>query len=202
MKLVVGLGNPGREYSQTRHNVGYLVLAELASLWGGSERPKTKFHADVLDVTVSGERVLLLCPTTYMNRSGLSVGEAVAFYKLAPREVLVVCDDMDLPCGRLRLREHGSAGGQKGLHDVLRVLGTESVPRLRVGIGRPPEHIDSADYVLATFTPDERTLLPKILRDAVSTVELWVRQGAVAAMNRLGVEMSERSPHSDTMSKQ
>ncbi|MGL4942666.1 MAG: aminoacyl-tRNA hydrolase [Thermoguttaceae bacterium] len=183
MKLVVGLGNPGREYSQTRHNIGYIVLAELASRWGAGERPRTKFHADTLDVTVQGEKVLLLCPTTYMNRSGLAVGEAAAFYKLTPNEVLVVGDDMDLPCGQLRFRERGSSGGQKGLRDVLRALGTEEVPRLRVGIGRPPERVDAADYVLATFAPEERAMLPQILHDAVAIVEMWVTQGAAAVVD-------------------
>lgn len=193
MKLVVGLGNPGREYSQTRHNVGYLVLAELATRWSGDkssggksggERPKSRFHADTLDVVIAGERALLLCPTTYMNRSGLAVGEAVAFYKLSPCDVLVICDDMDLPFGKLRFRERGSSGGQKGLRDVLRVMGTEDVSRLRIGIGRPPDRMDAADHVLTAFTESERATLPQLFFEAVRAVELWTTQGATTAMNQ------------------
>ena len=159
MKLIVGLGNPGAKYRMTRHNVGYMVLAELAQKLSGSQaiRPQSKFHGDLVDIREpGGETVLLLAPTTYMNRSGLSVGETVGFYKMPPSDVLVVCDDLNLPFTRLRFSSEGSSGGQKGLADILRVLGTEKVPRLRIGIGNPPGQMDAADYVLMNFTEKER----------------------------------------------
>ncbi|MDR0608614.1 MAG: aminoacyl-tRNA hydrolase [Planctomycetaceae bacterium] len=188
MKLIVGLGNPGVKYRLNRHNIGYLVLAELAgrlSFNTTKNRPKTKFHADLLDVQDTfGNSVLLLAPTTYMNRSGLSVGEAVNFYKIPNEEILIVCDDLNLPFTKLRFRTEGSSGGQKGLADVLRVLGTEKIPRLRIGIGQPPGQMDAADYVLMNFTEKERIDLELTLKQAADAVECWVRFGITEAMNK------------------
>ncbi|MDR2116306.1 MAG: aminoacyl-tRNA hydrolase [Planctomycetaceae bacterium] len=188
MKLIVGLGNPGAKYRLNRHNIGYLVLAELAtrsSFNTTGNRPKTKFHADLLDVRDNfGNSVLLLAPTTYMNRSGLSVGEAVKFYKIPTEEVLIVCDDLNLPFTKLRFRTEGSSGGQKGLADVLRVLGTEKIPRLRIGIGQPPGQMDAADYVLMNFTEKERIDLDLTLKLAADAIECWVRFGITEAMNK------------------
>jgi len=187
MKLVVGLGNPGIKYRMNRHNVGYMVLAELAEKFSGGtpNRPQSKFHGDLVNVRDSaGEPVLLLAPTTYMNRSGLSVGGAVGFYKIPLENVLVVCDDLNLPLNRLRLRSEGGAGGQKGLADILRVLGTEKVPRLRIGIGSPPGQMDAADYVLMNFTEKERTDLAITIKQAADAVVCWLTQGIGEAMNQ------------------
>ena len=184
MKLVVGLGNPGAKYRMTRHNVGYMVLAELAGKFPGN-RPQSKFRGDLLSIREpGGETLLLLAPTTYMNRSGLSVGEAVGFYKIPPSDVLVVCDDLNLPFCRLRLRSEGSSGGQKGLADILRVLGTDKIPRLRIGIGSPPGQMDAADYVLMNFTEKERPDMEITIKQAADAVLCWVSKGMDEAMNR------------------
>jgi PTH1 family peptidyl-tRNA hydrolase len=187
MKLVVGLGNPGAKYRMNRHNVGYMVLAELAKKFSGNHpiRPQSKFHSDLVDFREpGGESVLLLAPTTYMNRSGLSVGEAVGFYKIPLDNVLVVCDDLNLPFCRLRLRSEGGSGGQKGLADILRVLGTEKVSRLRIGIGSPPGQMDAADYVLMNFTEKERPDLEITVKQAADAVLCWLNKGIAEAMNR------------------
>jgi PTH1 family peptidyl-tRNA hydrolase len=189
MKLVVGLGNPGAKYRMTRHNVGYMVLAELAGQYidksSGGNKPQNKFHGDFLNIREpSGETLLLLAPTTYMNRSGLSVGEAVGFYKLPPSDVLVVCDDLNLPLHKLRFRSEGSSGGQKGLADILRVLGTDKVPRLRIGIGSPPGQMDAADFVLMNFTGEERPEMEITIKQAADAVRCWLSKGIDDAMNR------------------
>jgi PTH1 family peptidyl-tRNA hydrolase len=184
MKLVVGLGNPGVKYRMNRHNVGYMVLAELAGQFPGS-KPQSKFHGDLLDIREpNGEPLLLLAPTTYMNRSGLSVGEAAGFYKIPPDDVLIVCDDLNLPFGRLRFRSEGSSGGQKGLADILKVLGTDKIPRLRIGIGSPPGQMDAADFVLMNFTEKERPDMAITIKHAADAVMCWHRKGIGEAMNR------------------
>ncbi len=132
MKLIVGLGNPGRKYEGTRHNVGWVVLTELARRFNGSTA-KQNFQGEVVDADIDGQRALLLAPHTYMNRSGQSVVAARDFFKIEDAEILVICDDLNLPLGKLRIRISGSAGGQKGLADVIRSLGTDQVSRLRIG---------------------------------------------------------------------
>ena len=188
MKLVVGLGNPGVKYRMNRHNVGYMVLAELAAQCGktgGVGKSQSKFHGDLLDIRETGkEHVLLLAPTTYMNRSGLSVGEAVGFYKIPPSDLLFVCDDLNLPFGRLRIRSEGSSGGQKGLADILKVLGTDKIPRLRIGICSPPGQMDAADYVLMNFTEKERPDMEITIKQAADAVQCWLQNGIDDAMNR------------------
>ncbi len=184
MKLVVGLGNPGVKYRRTRHNVGFMVLAELASRLANTA-PKAKFHGDFLDARDrNGNPLVLLCPTTCMNRSGLSVSEAARFYKIDAGDILVVCDDLNLSFSRLRARSEGGSGGQKGLADIIRCLGTEKIPRLRVGIGEPPGQMDAADYVLMNFTEKEQTDLAITIKEAADAVELWLEKGIAEAMNR------------------
>src|SRR6266496_1764042 len=144
MKLVVGLGNPGREYVATRHNIGFEVVDRVAEKLafvakGDFDRvAKSKFSGLVVDGSVGGEKLVLLKPMTFMNLSGQSVQSAMAFYQLAPSEVMIVLDDLALPAGRLRLRESGSSGGHNGLKDIERALGTDNYPRLRIGIDAPP----------------------------------------------------------------
>lgn len=183
MKLVVGLGNPERKYEGTRHNIGFVVLATLAHRCGAS-RPKAGFQGEVVEAAIRGEKVLLLCPTTYMNRSGASVQAAVAFYKLPLEEMLVVCDDLNLPLGRIRIRPEGSTGGQKGLADIVRRLGSQEFPRLRVGIGQPPERWDAADYVLSKFTKEEQEEVDLAVQRAADAVTAWVVEGIQASMNQ------------------
>jgi PTH1 family peptidyl-tRNA hydrolase len=193
MKLVVGLGNPGRKYAGTRHNVGFDVVVLLARRFS-APAPRSAFQADVTEAAIHGERVLLAAPQTYMNLSGRSVRQIVDFYKLSLDQLLVVCDDLNLPPGRLRLRASGSAGGQKGLQNIIEHLGTEEFPRLRLGIGRPPPPIDAVDYVLMRFPADERELIAAAIEQAAQAVELWVRVGTSAAMNQVNAPPVDQAP--------
>jgi PTH1 family peptidyl-tRNA hydrolase len=183
MKLVVGLGNPGRKYDGTRHNVGFDILAELARASGGGTA-KASFDGEVVDANLSGQRAILLWPHTFMNRSGTSVVKARDFYKLANEELLIVCDDFHLALGQIRFRAKGSAGGQRGLEDIIRALGTEEFSRLRVGVGEPPENRDAADYVLGKFSKQERTEIDIVIREAADAIVHWARNGIQSAMNQ------------------
>ncbi|HID75438.1 MAG TPA: aminoacyl-tRNA hydrolase [Planctomycetaceae bacterium] len=183
MKLVVGLGNPGRKYEGTRHNVGYLVLAELARRFGTS-KPRSRFHGHVVEVDLEGVRAVLLSPLTYMNRSGLSAAAARDYYKLANDDLLVICDDLNLPLGKLRVRPKGSSGGQKGLEDIIRHLGAEDFPRLRIGIGSPPQGWDATDYVLGRFSREEKAQIEQAVRRASDAVVAWARHGIQHCMNQ------------------
>jgi PTH1 family peptidyl-tRNA hydrolase len=183
MKLVVGLGNPGRKYEGTRHNIGFAVLEELARRHATAS-PRKAYEGEVVEANIASERALLLAPHTYMNRSGQSVRQAVDFFKLEPADVLIVCDDMNLPLGKLRMRTKGSDGGQKGLADIVRHMGTDAVARLRIGIDRPPANWEGADYVLAKFTKEENTEIAIAVQTAADAVAVWAGQGAEACMNR------------------
>jgi PTH1 family peptidyl-tRNA hydrolase len=184
MKLIVGLGNPGSEYAQTRHNAGFMVLDRLAERQGlAGGRPKVKFHSATLEGAIAGERCVLLRPMTFMNRSGLAVGEAVTFYKLALSDLLVVVDDWALPVGRVRLRAEGSAGGHNGLADIERALSGAAYPRLRVGID-PPGVVPQMEYVLGAFTAGQRALLDPALDRACDAVACWITAGIDEAMTR------------------
>ena len=183
MKLVVGLGNPGRKYEQTRHNVGFEVLAELARLFA-SGPGRANFQGETTDVNLKGERAVLLAPHTFMNKSGTSVVRARDFYKLDNRDLLVVCDDFNLPLAKLRFRAKGSAGGQKGLEDIIRSLGGDDFCRLRVGIGSPPEGWDAADYVLGKFSKAERSEIDVAIGKAADAVVVWARDGIESCMNQ------------------
>jgi peptidyl-tRNA hydrolase, PTH1 family len=183
MKLVVGLGNPGRRYEGTRHNVGYVILAELARRHGITP-PKARFRGEVVEAELGGQKALLLSPTTFMNLSGTSVQEAVSFYKLPSEDLLVLCDDLNLPVGKLRFRSRGSSGGQKGLDDIIGRLGTEEFSRLRMGIGAAPDGWDWANYVLSKFTPDELPTIRQAVESAADAVVGWAREGIEFCMNQ------------------
>jgi peptidyl-tRNA hydrolase, PTH1 family len=183
VKLIVGLGNPGRKYEGTRHNVGFAVLEELARRHR-SGKPKSNFQGELSEVEIRGEKVLLLWPQTFMNLSGGSVLAARDFYKLPDDALLVVCDDFNLPLGKLRLRAQGSAGGQKGLDDILRRLASDSVPRLRIGVGPVPAGWDGAAFVLGKFTKDELTEIEITIAEAADAVEDWISLGMQECMNR------------------
>jgi len=183
MKMIAGLGNPGRKYEQTRHNVGFRVLAELAHRYAQG-RPRVRFQGETVDASINGIRVLLLGPLDYMNNSGASVQRACDFFKLALENLLVVCDDFHLPLGHLRFRAKGSSGGQKGLGDVIRRLGTENISRLRIGIGPLPEGWDPADYVLGKFSKQERPMVGDAVQRAADAVGEWTREGIEHCMNR------------------
>lgn len=187
MKLIVGLGNPGRKYEETRHNVGFIVAAKVAVLTSAGSS-KVKFEGELAEGNLDGNKISILCPHTYMNASGQSVRKAFDFYKLELSDLLVVCDDLNLTSARLRIRPSGSAGGQKGIQDIIRHLGSESFPRLRVGIGRPPDGWTVTDYVLGKFSEAEKETFEKASTDAAHAVLCWATEGIGPAMNRFNVK--------------
>ena len=189
MKVIVGLGNPGPRYRNTRHNVGFDVLEELGRHFG--EVPtRNRFNAQIGEVDVDQTRLLLVAPQTFMNNSGQAVGPLLDFYKIDPAHVLVVCDDLNLPLGRLRLREQGSAGGQKGLADILRRIGTLEVARLRIGIGQPPPRFDASNFVLAHFNSQEQLTVNEAVEHAAQGALTWALKGSATAMNQLNPKTS------------
>ncbi|MFM8250483.1 MAG: aminoacyl-tRNA hydrolase [Planctomycetota bacterium] len=181
--LIVGLGNPGRQYQNTRHNIGFAVIDELVRRQGGGVS-REKFTGEQWELPVGRERVLVVRPLTFMNLSGSCVLPTRDFYKIADDRILVICDDLSLPVAKLRLRARGSAGGQKGLADILRRLGTEQVPRLRLGIGATPPGWETADYVLSRFESDERELVTGAVTRAGEAVIDWVERGLEFSMNK------------------
>jgi len=190
MKLVVGLGNPGIQYAGTRHNVGFDVVAELVRRWQLG-KSQMKFSSEIWEVFADTGKVLLVTPTTYMNRSGEAVQQITRFYQVLPQDVAVVCDDINLPLGRIRWRASGSAGGQKGLADIIQSLGTDQIPRLRLGVGRPPGQMDAAAFVLSRFRAEERSESEIMTAIAADSVEAWVVEGVVSAMNRFNRSSEE-----------
>jgi PTH1 family peptidyl-tRNA hydrolase len=185
LHLIVGLGNPGREYARTRHNAGFLVLDELAERWKVDWTLEKKFVARSARVEREGKRLLLCQPQTYMNGSGEAVGALASFHKLPASRLLVVVDDADLPFGEIRLRPGGSSGGHHGLESIEQHLGTRGYARQRIGIGRDdPAARQIAGYVLSPFRPAEREMLEKVLQKAGDQIECWLSDGVTQAMNR------------------
>jgi peptidyl-tRNA hydrolase, PTH1 family len=183
LKLVVGLGNPGLKYENTRHNIGFDCLQKLhASM--GSITVQSKFESQIAKGSLGSHDVVLAWPMTYMNCSGRAVAQIARFYKIPTDFILVVCDDLSLPLGKLRLRKGGSSGGQKGLDDVLKALGTQDVPRLRIGIDATPENRQTVDYVLSKFSKKEREVVEESLVLALDAVQCWTNDGIEKAMNR------------------
>jgi PTH1 family peptidyl-tRNA hydrolase len=184
VKVVVGLGNPGPKYDRTRHNVGFVVVDELATRLGAG-KSRLRFEANLAEGSLGTEKVLLAAPQTYMNASGRSIRQIIDFYGLPLSDVILVCDDFNLELARLRMRSGGSAGGQKGLADTIRHLGTEEFPRLRIGIGRPPEQMDPADFVLSRFRRNEEKPMEEAVIRAAEGIEIWIRSGLNRAMNQV-----------------
>jgi len=194
LKCVVGLGNPGRKYENTRHNAGYMVLRELAGLLslrfeedGFSEVASAEIRPGLQNETAEqapGERLLLVRPLTYMNLSGRAVAEIMDMHHLDPPDLLVVHDDMDLPFGKIRVRRRGSSGGHRGIESIMEHLGTSEFPRLKIGIGRPPAGVDPADYVLQPFSAEESAHLDDVLRTAAQAVLDVFAVGIERAMAR------------------
>ena len=180
-RLIVGLGNPGRDYAETRHNIGFMVLDRLAASASAIFRTEKKWQAHVATARVGESDVWLCKPQTYMNLSGETVSAMASFYKVEPRDVLVVLDDLALPLGRLRLRESGSSGGQNGLKNILLHLGTHDVPRIRIGIGSGE---DASGHVLGKFTLAERPEVEEALANAAEAVQFAQSESFAAAMNR------------------
>lgn len=191
MKIVVGLGNPGKQYEGTRHNVGYEVLAELARRYV-SGRPQVKHQAELAEFLLGTEKVLLVSPLTFMNLSGRSVRPLVDFYKLPLEDLLVISDDLSLPTGQLRIKAKGSSGGQKGIENIIQLLGTQEFPRLRVGIDPTPPRWSTSDYVLGKFSPEQRPLVDVAVKKAADAVEVWIKQGVTPCMNQFNVRPEKK----------
>lgn len=195
MHLIVGLGNPGSQYSGTRHNAGFMAVNRLAEHFAAGPA-KAQFHASVIQTQIDGQKVLLMQPLTYMNASGQAVAEAARFFRIEPANILVIVDDTALPVGVIRLKHRGGDGGHNGLADIQRALGTDAYPRLRIGVGEPrvgEQRIAMRDYVLGRFTEEERSLLPAVLERCTQATRCWLTQGIDAAMNKF----NEITPNTD-----
>lgn len=179
LRLVVGLGNPGPAYERTRHNVGFRLADRLV---GGADPSWREFKG--LGLAAKRGELWVVKPMTFMNESGRFVKTFAAFHNIPTPEILVVYDELALDLGKIRIRKKGSSGGQKGMLSVIQHLGTEEVARMRIGVGPQPERVDSADFVLGRFKPDEEKVLDRVLDTAVEAVELFQREGADGAMNR------------------
>jgi PTH1 family peptidyl-tRNA hydrolase len=179
--LIVGLGNPGRIYRRNRHNVGFMTLDLLAAA-RGLEFSRRQAKASIADGRFKRHKLLLAKPQTFMNLAGESVGRLVRFYRVALPDLLVVCDDLDLPQGSLRLRPSGGSAGHKGLRSIFEHLDSQDFPRLRIGIGRPPGRMDPADYVLQDLVGEERMLMDIALARAVECIQAFLTQGIQTAM--------------------
>ncbi|NLX02376.1 MAG: aminoacyl-tRNA hydrolase [Syntrophomonadaceae bacterium] len=180
MKVIVGLGNPGRKYSDTRHNIGFRVLEEIARR-SSIEKEESRFDAIIGHIRIGGEKVFLVKPLTYMNLSGKAVQPLMRWFKLDLSDLIVIYDDMDLPPGTLRLRAQGGSGGHKGMASIIERLGSQEFARIRIGIGRPDN--EAIDWVLGKFSPTEQKLMEEVIGQAAAAVECWVKQGIERAMN-------------------
>ncbi len=180
MKVIVGLGNPGPRYKDTRHNVGFQTLEELARRHP-VQRQESRFDAIIAHLQVKQEKVFLLKPLTYMNLSGKAVRALIAYYKIDLKDIIVIYDDMDLPVGNVRVRSAGGTGGHRGMSSLVESLGTREFARIRIGIGRPPH--EAIDWVLGRFSPEERPLINNAVARAADAVEAWMVHGIEKAMN-------------------
>lgn len=180
MKVIVGLGNPGRKYSGTRHNIGFRALEEVARRHN-VEKEESRFDSIIGHIRIDGEKVLLVKPLTYMNLSGKAVQPLMRWFKLDLAELIVVYDDMDLAPGTVRLRAQGGSGGHKGMTSIIACLGSKDFARIRIGIGRPEN--EAVDWVLGKFSTDEQEFMNQALDRTGDALECWVRQGIDRAMN-------------------
>ena len=183
-ELIVGLGNPEPKYDQTRHNIGFDAVDSLAKAWSLSFQNNKRFQGLIAEgISPYGNKIRLLKPLTYMNRSGQAVRAVIDWYKIAPGSVLVIYDDMDLPVGRLRIRRSGSAGGHNGMKSIIAHLGKQDFPRLRIGIGRPDGKKQTIGHVLGKFAPEEKKVIQEMLDISVNAVEKSLKEGIDKAMN-------------------
>jgi peptidyl-tRNA hydrolase, PTH1 family len=192
-QLIVGLGNPGKDYVDTRHNVGFRVLDELARRYGLAFG-KTERKAQIASGVIRGRKVILAKPQTFMNLSGEAVRSLSDFYKVELGKIIVVADDLDIPLGTVRLRKSGGAGGQNGMKSVIQHLGTQEFSRLRFGIGRPPGKMQARDYVLSSFKGDDAILAAQVIDRAADAVETWLVEGIELAMTRHNGDIDTPKP--------
>lgn len=192
MKLIAGLGNPGKEYAETRHNSGYMAIDRLARKAGVSITTE-KWNALTAVCRIEGQTVLLMKPLTYMNNSGSAVSQAVSFYKIEPEDILILHDDMDLPTGSVRIRKKGSSGGQKGMKSILQCLGTDDIARIRIGVGhsRHGEHDLVPDWVLSPIPKAERQIFEEAIDDAAEAAYAWVYDDMNNVMSKYNIKIKE-----------
>jgi PTH1 family peptidyl-tRNA hydrolase len=183
VRLLVGLGNPGPQYRETRHNVGFWVADEIARRWGVSDNWRERFDALTVRGTTTGETALVAKPLTFMNLSGFAVSRLAQYFQIDPADTLVIVDEVALPLGRLRARREGSAGGHNGLKSIVEQLGTHAFPRLRLGVGRGDDRRDLADHVLSKFEPAERATIEAAVLRAADAAEMFVAEGIERVMN-------------------
>lgn len=188
--LIIGLGNPGREYKETRHNIGFMLIDHLAERIG-ARGMKVQSKAIVTSALYEEHKVILAKPQTYMNLSGQSVQGLLHFYKIPTANLLIAHDDLDIPFGTLRIRPTGGPGGQRGMANTIELLGTKDFPRLRLGIGRPPGRMEAKDYVLQNFSKEDAKLLPDVLSRAADAALEFVMKGLNAAMNKYNGDIRE-----------
>ena len=182
-KLIVGLGNPGASYAGTRHNLGWSVIEALATREGVTWREERAFHTLLADLRIGHEQVLLSLPTTYMNESGRAVHALTQYFHIPLTDILLVQDEMDFAFQTFAFRENGADGGHQGIASIYALSGTTSFARLRMGIGRPPLHMSSGDYVLQAFSPEERAQMPELISRALKAVDNWMSDGLTMSMN-------------------
>ncbi|GGA70911.1 aminoacyl-tRNA hydrolase [Ornithinibacillus halotolerans] len=182
MKCIVGLGNPGRKYQSTRHNIGFMVIDELLSRHN-LQLNKTKFKGNYAMDTIQGEKVILLEPQTYMNLSGESLRPLMDYFNIDTEDVLVIYDDLDLPTGKIRLRQKGGHGGHNGIRSIIDHVGTKDFKRVRIGVGRPTTPIPVVDYVLGSFPKEEHNLVNESIQKAADACERWLEKPFIDVMN-------------------
>ena len=190
MKLIAGLGNPGKEYAKTRHNSGYMALALLAERVGATVTTN-KFHALTAAAVIGGEKVLLMEPLTFMNLSGNAIRAAADFYHIEPKDILIIHDDMDLPVGSVRIRPKGSSGGQKGMKHIIACMGTDEIARIRIGVGhsRPGEHDVVPDWVLSPVSKADKEAFDNAISTAASAAEAWVSEPMDRVMSNYNLKV-------------
>lgn len=190
--MIVGLGNPGRKYENTRHNVGFWVIDALAEAY-----PNTGFRSErkalITDTVIADKRVILAKPQTFMNLSGESVRALSDFYKIAPENIMVIHDHLDIPANEIRIRESGGHGGQNGVRNIIQHLGTDHFPRIRFGIGRPPGRMEARDYVLQAFSGDEAIQARELIDRSIRAIERWLSEGLQASMRDYNGKLSQEA---------
>jgi peptidyl-tRNA hydrolase, PTH1 family len=188
--VLVGLGNPGSEYAKTRHNIGFMLLDRVAEAWN-IKVGKRKFEGELGEGEYKGKRIILVKPRTFMNLSGMCVASVLTYYRLTPENMMVICDDFNLPLGTVRIRRNGSSGGQKGLASIISQAGTDNFSRMRIGIGLPPQNQEPVNYVLGKFTTDEQAAVTASLEKAEKALTLYLEEGIEKAMSHCNVKVRE-----------
>lgn len=204
MKIIAGLGNPGQEYSETRHNVGFMMVDALAGCWQAGVWQE-KFSAQIAEVFVGAEKILLVKPQTYMNNSGEAIGALLRWYKLGEEDLIVIYDDMDIPAGTMRLRKKGSSGGHNGIKSILQHTETEDFARVRIGIGRPLPGWTVVNHVLAKFPPEDKEKVQTAIEGLIPAIACIAADGIDLAMNRFNpkkVKKAKVQPQENTATEQ